>query len=66
MKKINITAEDIRDVSRRRGVDPELWNYVATGKGDFSIRKGILSVGEVIFEDHAKLIVDFENKRIKQ
>ena len=62
MKKIEITAEDIRRESRRRGVEPERWNYVPS-KGGFSIRKGILSVGEMIFEEHAKLIVDYENKR---
>ena len=65
MKTVNITAEDIKAESRRRGLDPDRWNYEASN-GGFSIRKGILSVGEVIFEDHAKLIVDFENKRIAQ
>lgn len=59
--RVDIIA--LRAESRRQGLDPDKWNYAPAGNGSFLIRKGFLSVGELIFEDHAKLLVDALNAK---
>jgi len=61
--RIDITADDIRDYARQKGIDPDNWNYVKKGNGAYAIRKGILEVGEMLLEDTAKFVVDCLNKR---
>ncbi len=64
MKKVDITVGDLRVASAEAGLDPDRYNYVETEKG-FSIRKGILSVGMLVFELDARLLVDVLNTREK-
>lgn len=58
--KLTITSGDLREASRISGIDPDHWNYVSTEKG-FSIRKGVMSVGILIFEEHAKFLIEMLN-----
>lgn len=62
MKKMEITADDLRNASIAAGLDPDKYNYAPVERG-FSIRKGIISVGTMVLEDDAKLIVAVFNTR---
>ena len=56
--RVDVTAQDIRSEGR----DPDKWSYTAKSNGYFEVRKGVLGVGELIFEDHAALLVKALNE----
>jgi hypothetical protein len=60
---IEITAADMDKESRRHGVDPNRWNYRQTADGMCEIRRGVWACGQLIFEEHAALLVNALNKQ---
>jgi hypothetical protein len=63
--RVDITADNMRDESRRQGYDPEKWYAVEKSDGYWHIQKGVFSVGQLIFEDMAKLLVEKLNEKTK-
>lgn len=61
--RVDITAEDLREESRKQGLEPDKWNYMRNSKGYYEIRKGAFIVGDLIFEDHAQILIDALNKQ---
>ena len=53
---VEITARDLRQASIDAGLDPDKWAYTRSLKG-WDIKKGLLNVGTLVFEDHAKILV---------
>ena len=64
--RVDITAEDLREESIRQGFDPDKWVALQKSDGYWHIHKGMLSVGHLIFEDHAKILVEALNMRGKK
>jgi hypothetical protein len=58
---VDINSDDMKRYSREQGLDPEKWNFIRKSNGCHEIRRGAFGVGELIFEDHAKILVDALN-----
>ena len=61
--RVDITAEDLRQAARQKGIDPDIWRVVKKPDGYCHIFIGVLSVGQLLLEDHAKMFVDMLNSR---
>lgn len=61
--RVDITADDIREESLRQGFDPEMWYAVEKSDGYWHIQKGVFSIGLLLFEDVAKMLVKQLNEK---
>lgn len=64
--QIDVAADDMRQESIRQGFDPDKWHAFPAGNGAFDIRKGAFSVGNLLFEDHARILVDALNALLEK
>ena len=62
--EIEIGIDDIRAFSLARGFNPDTWRYQKQPNGYYGIYRGVLSVGELIFEDHAQILVNELNAKV--